>query len=81
MEALKSGLAAAMGRTMIELGADKGQQSSTVSVLPQKLSEFETRSPERPTIFKLFVKDGICFAVRDGSDVEVPLPDVSCQPL
>ena len=81
MAALKSGLAAAMGRTTIELGADTGQQSSTVSVLPQTLSEYETRSPERPTIFNLFIKDGICIAVQDGSDSEVPLPDVSCQPL
>ena len=81
MEALKSGLATAMGRSNIELGADKGQQSSTVSVLPQTLSEFETRSPERPTIFNLFVKDGFCFAMRDGTDAEVPLPDVPCQPL
>ncbi|MFN3212218.1 MAG: hypothetical protein ACE37M_03875 [Henriciella sp.] len=81
MAALKSGLAAAMGRASIELGADRGQESSTVSVLPQKLSEYETRSPEKPIIFNLFVKDGICFAVQDGSESEIPLPDVSCQPL
>jgi len=81
LDALKAGLATAMNRAQIELGAGDPTVVPSVSVLPPRPTEFETRSPALPEIFNLFIQDGRCYAVRDGSETEIPLPDVTCHPL
>ncbi|MEO1553984.1 MAG: hypothetical protein AAFR82_08605 [Pseudomonadota bacterium] len=80
MAALKSSLAPAMDRAQIEFGAGDPTATSSVSVLPAQATDFETNSPAMPVIFKLFIQDGRCFAVREGSDSEIALPDVPCRP-
>lgn len=79
--ALKTGLAAAMERAQIELGAGDLTTSSTVSVLPPPPTTHETRSPAMPTTFTLYVRGDACFAVQEGSETEVALPGVTCRPL
>jgi len=74
-------VATALNRAQIELGAGNPTLVPSVSVLPPRPTDFETRSPAMPEIFNLFVQDGRCYAVRDGSDIEIPLPDVTCHPL
>lgn len=81
LEALKSGLGKAINRAQIELGAGNLTASSTVTVLPPRLTEHETRSPATPLVFNLFVQDGACFAIQAGTEAEIPLPDVPCKPL
>lgn len=80
VEALKAALGTAINRANVELGVGDLTASSSVSVLPPRLSEHETRSPATPTIFYLFIKDGTCLAVRADTDEEIPLPDVPCKP-
>lgn len=80
VEALKAALGNAINRANVDLGVGDLTASSSVTVLPPQLTEHETRSPATPTVFNLFVKDGICFAVQDGMDEEIPLLDVPCKP-
>ena len=80
LNALKSALGGAINRANIELGVGDLTETSTVTVLPSRLTEHETRSPATPTVFSLYVKNGACFAVQDGTDAEIPLPDVPCKP-
>jgi len=81
LDALKTSLAAAMDRAQIELGAGDPTAVPSVSVLPPRPTDFETRSPAMPVVFNLFVQNGRCYAVRDGSDSEIALPNVMCRPL
>ena len=80
LSALKSALGGAMNRANIDLGAGNLTEMSSVTVLPPPLTEHEIRSPATPMVFNLFVKNGACFAVQEGKDVEIPLPDVPCRP-
>ena len=80
LNALKSALGGAINRASIDLGAGDLTEASTVTVLPPPLTEHETRSPATPTVFNLFVKNGACFAVQEGTETEIPLPDVPCTP-
>ena len=80
LSALKSALGGAINRANIELGVGDMTETSTVTVLPPRLTEHETRSPATPIVFDLFVKNGACIAVQQGTDMEVPLPDVPCKP-
>lgn len=81
LEALKAGLGEAIDQAKIELGVGDMTASSIVTVLPPRLTEHETRSPATPLVFNIFVQDGACFAVREGTETEIPLPDVPCKPL
>lgn len=80
LNALKSALGGAINRANIDLGAGDFTQSLTVTVLPPSLTEYETRSPATPIVFNLFVINGACFAIQDGTNTEIPLPDVPCKP-
>ena len=81
LDALKASLAATLDRAQIELGAGDPTNVSSVSVLPPRPTDFETRSPAMPVTFNLFIQDGRCYAVRDGSETEIELPNVACRPL
>lgn len=80
IEALKSALGSAINRANVDLGAGDLSGASTVTVLPPRLTEHETRSPATPIVFSLFVKGDDCYAVQDGSEAKIPLPDVPCKP-
>lgn len=80
LNALKSALGGSINRANIDLGVGDLTQTSTVTVLPPSLTEHETRSPATPIVFSLYVKNGTCFAVQEGTDTEIPLPDVPCKP-
>lgn len=81
LAAVKTSLAKAMNRGQIEFGAGDPTTVPSIAVLPPRPSTFETQSPAMPTIFSLFVRDGACFAVADGTDAEIPLPSGLCKPL
>ncbi|MEO1322377.1 MAG: hypothetical protein AAFV59_05160 [Pseudomonadota bacterium] len=81
LDAVKGNLAQAMNRGQIEIGAGDPTTIPSISVLPPPPSTFETQSPAMPTIFKLYVRDGLCFAIAEGTVEEVPLPGVACRPL
>lgn len=81
MSALKMGLATALNRAQIELGAGDPTVVSRVSVLPPRPTDLETRNPAMPETFQLFIRNGRCYAVRDGSEAELALPDVPCRAL
>ena len=80
LTALKSALSQAVNRANIDLGAGDLTEMSSVTVLPPPLTEHETRSPATPIVFDLYIKNGACVAVQDGTDTEIPLPDVPCKP-
>lgn len=81
LDALKADLAIAMDRARIDLGAGDPTAMPSVAVLPPRPTDLETSSPAMPVIFNLFIQDGRCFAVRDGSKTEIMLPNVTCRPL
>lgn len=81
MTAVKASLATAMDRAQVELGAGDPTTAPVIAVLPPAPTTFETQSPAMPTIFNLFVRDGVCFAVAEATGDEVALPGVSCRAL
>lgn len=81
MTALKAGLAEAMGRTYIQLGASDPTEQSMVSVLPLPLGETDDISLESPTLFDLVVENGVCMAINRATGEQTDLPDVPCRPV
>lgn len=80
LQALKDGLASAMGRAQIVLGAGDPTTSSRITVLPRPLTDLETNSPATPILFQLFKKGDGCFAVREGTEDLITLDGVTCIP-
>ncbi|MEL7481087.1 MAG: hypothetical protein AAGJ29_05970 [Pseudomonadota bacterium] len=80
VEKLKSALGDALGRAAIHLGPDDLSTSTQITVLPPRLTDFETRSPAKPIIFDVFIEDGRCFAIRRQSEDRVLFPDLTCEP-
>ena len=80
LDALRTALAPAMGRTNLEFGAGDPTVSPSVAILPPKPTALETQSTAMPTLFDLYVEGDTCFAVRRGDDTEVFLPGVTCRP-
>ncbi len=77
---LEAALADAMGISKVTLGAGDPTTNSTVSVLPPKLNPSESRSTAMPTRFELLLKDGTCYAQREGSEDMISLAGISCKP-
>lgn len=80
MQALRAGLARALGRGQVALGPGDLTQISDVSVLPPPLGPNETRSLATPTVFTLVLRGGRCLAVRAETGAAYPLPGVRCRP-
>jgi hypothetical protein len=78
LDALRSGLASALGRPHVTLGADDPTTASAVSVLPPPLGQYETRSLAMPTVFDLAFRDGACVAIQRDTGTVHQLPGVSC---
>jgi len=79
--ALKAHLAEAMGVANVSLGAGDPTVMSSVSVLPPRLGDHETRSPALPTVFHLMLERDACYAVREGSEERLNLSGVPCRAL
>ena len=80
MDALKNGLAQAMGVARVSLGAGDPTVSPEVAVLPPRPSSLEDRSLAAPTIFDLELRGNDCYAVHRASGAATALPGVSCRP-
>lgn len=78
MTALQAGLAAAMGRASVELGAGDPLSTGAVAVLPPPVTSPEDRSLAMPVMFDLEMRDGECVAVRRDSGSVHDLPGVQC---
>lgn len=81
ISALKSALSSTLDRATIELGAGDPTVDPRIAVLPPPLSEHEDRSPARPTMFDLVIRDGTCIAIQSDTQVETSLPGVTCRAL
>lgn len=78
---LRAGLAAALGRARVELGADDPARGAVVSVLPAPLGPMEGRSVAAPAVFDLRLRGGACHAIARADGKAHPLPGVACVPL
>jgi hypothetical protein len=79
INALKSMLAEAMGRTRIELGPGDLTRETVVTVLPLPIGPHESNSMSLPTRFDVLVYGKRCYLRREGSDALLELRSVSCR--
>ncbi len=80
IERLKTALASAMGRAQVELGPGDPTQSPTVSVLPRPVGPPDDRSLSVPTVFRLEMEGGECFAVREENGARTRIDGAQCKP-
>ncbi|MEM9738663.1 MAG: hypothetical protein AAF829_02260 [Pseudomonadota bacterium] len=80
MDRLKAGLAEAVGRANIELGAGDPTQTSTITILPPAPSPLETASVAMPTPFRLMMRGDTCMAVHGETGEEFAM-DLPCTPV
>jgi hypothetical protein len=81
MQTVEAVLARAMDRARVTIGPGDLTKMSTIAVLPPRLSPLEDRSPAKPALFDIVLKDGACFVVRREDGASFPLADVSCLPV
>lgn len=81
ISALKSALSEALGRSRVELGAGDPTVEPQVAILPPPLGTHEDRSPAKPSLFNLLMRDGICIAVETDTRAETVLTGVTCRAL
>lgn len=81
MAALKAGLAEAMGKAKIDLGAGDLTQQSRISVLPPRLGPHEGASAAMPVQFDLMMDAETCFVIREDTGERFDLPGVTCRKL
>ncbi len=73
-------LAQAMGDASIELGPADLAATTTISVLPPRLTPYEDRSLARPTQFDIMLEGARCLLVRRDTGEEYDLDGVACRP-
>lgn len=78
MAMLTSVLAGAMGVASVEIGPGDLTKTSTIAVLPPRLSPLEDRSVVKPTLFDIMLEGGRCYVVRRETGDEYDLDGVSC---
>jgi hypothetical protein len=81
LAALKSVLAAALGRATVDLGPGDPATSSAVSVLPRAPSDLEGRSAAMPERFDIAIKDGQCVVIRRETGEAFSLGAIPCRTL
>lgn len=79
--ALKSALAAAMGKARVEIMEVDLTTATTVSVLPPKPGPFETHSLATPTLFDLISDGDTCLIVQRDTVAQFAAPGLKCRPL
>ena len=81
MAAIRNALTETVGRANFEFGVSDPTANATLIVLPPPLSPHEDRSPAKPTVFDLVMKNGICYAIHPETRTEIELTGVPCQPM
>ncbi len=81
MAELKSVLAGAMNTASVDIGPGDLTKTSTISVLPPRLSPDEDRSTVTPTQFDIILRGSSCYVVRRDTGDEYELSGVSCRAL
>lgn len=79
MNQLKAGLAAAMNKNTVFLGAGDPTQKPSVAVLPSRSTI--GRDMAIPTMFDLMTDGKDCYAVKRGTDEMFKLEGVDCRAL
>lgn len=79
MDEVKATLGRALGRARIELGPGDLTKTSTVSVLPPPLGEFETHSLAKPVLFDLSKKGKACRLTHQQTGEIFVLNSVTCK--
>lgn len=80
MAKLKDGLAKAMNKNSITLGANDPTVTATVAVLPPRTGDLG-HSTVLPTLFDLVTDGQDCYAKKRGNEDLVLLPGVDCEAL
>lgn len=78
MTELKAVLATAMKTASVEIGPGDVTQTSTISVLPPRLSPLEGRSPARPVQFDIVKKGTKCAVIRRDTGEAFALHGITC---
>ena len=81
LEAVKSEMAAALGRGKVTLGAGDLTKNSTLIIAPPPLGPHETRSTAVPVRYTLQMHGEICYAVREETNEMIELTNVPCRAL
>ena len=81
LEAVKSEMAAALGRGNVTLGAGDLTKTSTLVIAPPPLGPHETRSTAVPLRYTPQLHGEVCYAVREESNEMLGLTNVSCRAL
>lgn len=81
MANVKTVLAGAMNKSSVEIGPGDPTQTSTISVLPPRLSPYEGMSPAAPTQFDIVKTGSQCSVVRRDTGEAYKLDGVSCRAL
>lgn len=81
LEAVKSEMAAALGRGNVTLGAGDLTKTSTLVIAPPPLGPHETRSTAVPLRYTLQLHGEVCYAVREESNEMIELTNVPCRAL
>ena len=81
LQAVKTEMAAALGKASVTLGAGDLTQNSTLVIAPPPLGPHETRSTAVPIRYTLQMHGEICYAVREETDEMIELTNVPCRPL
>ncbi len=79
MTELKAVLAGAMKTASVEIGPGDVTQTSTISVLPPRLSPLEGRSTATPVQFDIIKKGRDCSVIRRDTGEVFSLGDIACR--
>jgi len=78
---IRTSVAAALNKATVELGAADLTTSSTLSVLPPRPTQYETRSLAKPILFDLMSDGEVCYLVQQGTNEMIVIEGVTCRPL
>ena len=84
LQQVKTAIAQMMDRKTVQLGANDYANSSTISVLPDRLrvpagAPFSRHDFALPIKFDLMMDGANCYIVKQGTDNYIPLNGVSCR--
>lgn len=84
LQVVKSTIAQMMGKNSVKLGTNNYASSSTISVLPDRLTApagapFTQHDFALPIQFDVMMAGSKCYIVKQGTEDYVPLEGVSCR--
>ena len=77
---LKTLIGSAIGRAQVEFGPGDPTEAPVIVILPPRLTDLETNSVARPTVFDIRQRGHACILVQRGTQTEIMLSDISCRP-